>query len=215
MSGTRSLLLFLLLLLSFSWLSTSGILKRTKAGISCNQPKDHLLLKKISDKLLLKATEAKTFVNQKGFNDKTCFLVDMSMSSGQNRFFVYDLSNDSILLSGLVAHGSCDDGFQISPSFSNTVNSGCSSLGKYKIGGPYQGSFGLAYKLYGLDALNSNAYKRNIVLHSYECVPENETDPIPICNSRGCPMTSPGFLKQLKTFIDQSKKPVLLWMFDK
>ncbi len=143
-----------------------------------------------------------------------CALVDMSVGSGKNRFFVYDLDKDSVILAGLVAHGSCDAGFQLAPGFSNTPNSGCSSLGKYKIGNHYKGKFGLAYKLHGLDSLNSHAYERNIVLHSYGCVPEQETDPIPICNSRGCPMVSPGFLNQLALIIDRSKKPLLLWIFD-
>jgi hypothetical protein len=138
----------------------------------------------------------------------------MSITPGKNRFFVYDLMKDSILLQALVAHGSCDAGFQTDPAFSNTINSGCSSLGKYKIGNSYNGGFGLAYKLYGLDSSNKNAFVRNVVLHSYDCVPEQETDPIPICNSRGCPMVSPGFLNQLKFIINKSERPILLWIFE-
>ncbi|MES1220848.1 MAG: murein L,D-transpeptidase catalytic domain-containing protein, partial [Bacteroidota bacterium] len=87
-------------------------------------------------------------------------------------------------------------------------------FGKFKVGNPYAGNFGTAYKIYGLDSSNNNAFNRNIVLHSYTCVPEQETDPIPICNSRGCPMISPGFMEQLKPLINQSKKPILLWIFE-
>jgi len=205
---------FFLLFLSISWLPAAAFWKSSGNGVNFNEPENHSSSTTISEKLLSKASAAKLFVKQKGFNDKIVFLVDMSIASGKNRFFVYDFETDSILYSGLVAHGSCYSGFQVNPTFSNTVNSGCSSLGKYKIGNAYQGNFGLAYKLYGLDSLNSNAYKRNIVLHSYESVPEQETDPEPICNSLGCPMTSPVFLQQLKTIIDNSKKPVLLWIFE-
>jgi L,D-transpeptidase catalytic domain len=160
-----------------------------------------------------KAVSLKEFAGARGYNKEICFLADMSIPSGKNRFFVYDLQKDSILLQGLVAHGSCDRDFQVNTVFSNTTNSGCSSLGRYKVGAGYKGRFGLAYKLYGLDSSNSNAFERNIVLHAYDCVPEQETDPLPICNSRGCPMISPGFLNRLKPVIDHSKKPVLLWMF--
>ena len=156
-----------------------------------------------------KAGSLEYFAMQHSYNDEVCFLLDMNLSSGKNRFFVYDLNSDSVLLRGLVAHGSCDAGFQVNPTFSNTINSGCSSLGRYKLGNSYKGNFGLAYKLHGLDSLNNNAFHRNIVLHSYDCVPEQETDPELICNSRGCPMVSPGFLSQLKTFIGKSKKPIL------
>jgi len=161
-----------------------------------------------------KALFIKQFATAHGFNPSVCFLVDMNIASGKNRFFVYDMAKDSVVLAGLVAHGSCDSGFEINATFSNTANSGCSSVGKYKIGNRYKGKFGFAYKLYGLDSLNSDAYDRNIVLHSYDCVPEQETDPVPICNSRGCPMVSPGFLHQLALIIDKSKKPMVMWIFD-
>lgn len=165
------------------------------------------------NRLKSKGTFLKQFAVDHQYNSSQCFLVDMSLSSGKNRFFVYDMNKDSVLVEGLVAHGSCDNGFQISPGFSNTMNSGCSSLGKYEIGNSYNGKFGLAYKLYGLDSLNSHAFQRNIVLHSYDCVPEQETDPLPICNSRGCPMVSPGFLNRLKLYINKSERPILLWIF--
>jgi len=165
-------------------------------------------------RLQAKAILLKQFALAHRFNASVCFLIDMNIASGKNRFFVYDMEKDSAALAGLVAHGSCDAGFQTDARFSNIVSSGCSSLGKYMIGTSYKGVFGLAYKLYGLDSLNSHAYQRNIVLHSYDCVPEQETDPIPICNSRGCPMVSPGFLNQLAVIIEKSKKPMLLWIFD-
>lgn len=83
-----------------------------------------------------------------------------------------------------------------------------------KIGSSYKGKFGLAYKLHGLDATNSNAYKRFVVLHSHECVPENETAPLPICQSDGCPTVSPDFLKTLSIIIDSSKRAVLLSIYE-
>ncbi|HVS97394.1 MAG TPA: murein L,D-transpeptidase catalytic domain family protein [Puia sp.] len=161
-----------------------------------------------------KAARAKAFVSSHGFNQDFCFLVDMHLPSGKNRFFVYDLHKDSILLSGMVAHGGGGDLFAATPRFSNLNGSNCTALGRYRIGHPYQGRFGMAYKLYGLDTTNDQAFARNIVLHSYWLVPEKETWPVPICNSRGCPMVSAAFLKNLQPFIDQSRRPVCLWIFD-
>lgn len=168
---------------------------------------------KPTQKLFDKATSLGEFAKSKSYNSNLCFLIDMSIESGKNRFFVYDMKKDSILLSGLVAHGSCDDGFSREAIFSNKVNSGCSSLGRFKVGNAYNGNFGIAYKLHGLDSSNNNAFKRFVVLHSYECVPEQETHPVPICNSRGCPMVSPGFIEKLKPIINASKKPILLWIY--
>jgi hypothetical protein len=139
----------------------------------------------------------------------------MGLPSRTYRFFVVDLERNTLLLVGMVAHGSGNHTFAVTPSFSNTEGSSCTSLGRYRIGASYAGRFGRAYKLYGLDSTNSEAFRRNIVLHSFSYVPEAETDPYPICNSRGCPMVSLGFLQQLEPPIDHSPRPILLWIFDK
>lgn len=137
----------------------------------------------------------------------------MNEPSGKDRFFIYDLKKDSILHSGLVTHGRCNELWNDGRMYSNEVGSACTSPGKYKVGKPYQGVFGLAYKLYGLDSTNSNAFKRYVVLHSHECVPDGEVDPLPICRSDGCPTVSENFLKKLAGIIDKSSKPVLLWIY--
>ncbi|HWB24920.1 MAG TPA: murein L,D-transpeptidase catalytic domain family protein [Chitinophagaceae bacterium] len=165
-------------------------------------------------KLKAFAAEAKSFTALNGYNTKFCFLLDMNLGSGQYRFFVYDLAHDSVLMAGLVAHGSCNKNFLMDAKFSNRPGCGCSAKGKYKVGYKYKGRFGTAYKLYGLDSTNNKAFERNIVLHSYYMVPDRETDPLPICNSLGCAMVSANFIKQLSVKLDASKKPVLLWMFE-
>jgi L,D-transpeptidase-like protein len=152
------------------------------------------------------------YASDNGFNTSHCFVIDMSIASGQKRFFVYNLKKDSIEYAGLVAHGSGSDATTGSI-FSNTPGSNCTSLGKYKIGKPYYGTFGLAYKLYGLDKTNSNAFNRFVVLHAHACVPDNEIKPMEICRSWGCPTVSPTFLTHLKTYLDNSKQPILLWIF--
>jgi hypothetical protein len=181
--------------------------RRTYAPLTKKDAKNRGSLHTKGDSLQL-------FARKKKYNEEICFLVDMSIPSGKNRFFVYNMKKDSLLLEGLVAHGSCDNGFQAGPVFSNKVNSGCSSLGRFKVGNSYAGNFGTAFKLHGLDSTNSNAFDRFIVLHSYECVPEEQTDPVPICNSRGCPMVSPGFLERLKPIIKGSAKSLVLWIYE-
>jgi hypothetical protein len=141
------------------------------------------------------------------------FLVDMHLPSGKNRFFIYDQSKDSIIGSGLVAHGHGNNGFSFTPIFSNRPGSGCTALGKYKVGKIYRGSFGPAYRLFGLDSSNSHAINRNIVLHGHDCVPNREPYPEPICNSSGCVMVSPAFLSVIRSLLDTAKRPVLLWVF--
>jgi hypothetical protein len=148
------------------------------------------------------------------FNTEFCFIINMRRESGSNRFFIYDLSEDSIIDAGLVTHGRCNERWLNGRKYDNKIGCGCTSLGKYRIGKPYNGTFGLAYKLHGLDSTNTNAFKRYVVLHAHECVPNEEVKPYPICQSDGCPTVSHAFLKKLATKIDASPKPILLYIYD-
>lgn len=209
----KILLLLLILILSFAWLSSSGIWKRTNASLAGSTSKKHDPAVNTIKKLRLKADDAADFIKQKNFNDNICFLVDMSLSSGQNRFFVYDLKKDTLQNSGLVTHGRCNKNWLEGRKYDNTVGCGCTSLGKYKVGYSYNGKFGLAFKLYGLDKTNDKAFSRFVVLHSHDCVPETEVAD-DICQSDGCPTVAPGFLQQLKPIITRSDRPLLLWIFE-
>jgi hypothetical protein len=208
----RSLLLIFFLLLSFTWLFSSGVWEKA-TNLPENNPTSILVTNSSLEKAKLKAASAKLFAKQKGYNDNICFLIDMSMRSGQNRFFVFNLKKDTLQNSGLVTHGRCNEDWLEGRKYGNTVGCGCSSLGKYKIGHSYNGRFGLAYKLYGLDKTNDKAFERFVVLHSHECVPETEIKD-EICQSDGCPTVSPNFLQYLKPIINTSKKPVLLWVYE-
>lgn len=165
-------------------------------------------------KLKSEITEIKRFLGKSPkYNSDVAFFLDMKVESGRNRFFVYDLKNNKLINKGLVGHGSgSETGIRGELKFSNIESSNCSSLGKYAIGYSYFGSFGKAYKLYGLDKTNSNAFNRNIVLHKYADIPFEE-QPYPICNSLGCPMVNEKFFGALEKLIDNSKKKIILVMY--
>ena len=92
-------------------------------------------LKAAALRLKQKAVLAKEYLAANGFNSDICFMVDMSIPSGKNRFFVYNIKKDSVEFTSLVSHGSgswkpnCDDQLV----FSNLTNSNATSLGRYKI----------------------------------------------------------------------------------
>lgn len=147
------------------------------------------------------------------YNNKIAFFVDMKIPSGKNRFFVYDLKEDKIIDKGLVAHGSgSETGTKGKLRFSNVPNSLSTSLGKYYIGKHYYGKFGRAYKLYGLDKTNSNAFKRDIVFHYYYDVPYEEKDGY-ICNSFGCPMVNKKYFDRISRLIDSSESNILMSIY--
>ncbi|MBB4805379.1 hypothetical protein HNP38_000651 [Chryseobacterium defluvii] len=160
-----------------------------------------------------KILEIKNYVKGKKYNQDLAVFINFKIHSGKYRYFVYDLKNDKVLQQAVVAHGS---GSVVQNSntlaFSNIEGSYQSSLGKYEIRESYVGKFGKSYRLQGLDSTNSNAMQRAIVLHSYYCIPDKESEQ-PACLSLGCPMLSANAFKQSAQYIDHSGKPIILYAF--
>jgi hypothetical protein len=162
-------------------------------------------------RLLDRVKTIKQFISTNSkYNNELAFFIDMRIMSGKNRFIVYDLKNDKIVDQGLVAHGIGSETLNNEElKFSNANSSFCTALGKYYIGNDYLGKFGKAYKLYGLDPTNSNAFARSIVLHKYDKVPYEEQDRA-ICHSLGCPMVNEIYYGRIEKLIDTSKRNIIL-----
>jgi len=163
------------------------------------------------ERLLDRVKNIKEFISTNPkYNTEFAFFIDMRIMSGKNRFIVYDLKNGKIADQGLVAHGlGTNNRIEGELKFSNENSSFCTSLGKYYIGQNYNGQYGKAYKLFGLDATNNNAFARNIVLHKYNDVPYEEQDR-PICLSLGCPMVNEMYYSRIEKLIDNSKNKIIL-----
>ncbi|WP_213278419.1 murein L,D-transpeptidase catalytic domain-containing protein [Chryseobacterium indologenes] len=169
----------------------------------------------------IKAEEALRFCNSKALNNDFCILIDMSLHSGVNRFFVWDFKNNKISKKYLVGHGcgpnswSKDDS-KANPGFSNEDGSHLSSLGKYKLKGRGYSDWGIniKYLMHGLEETNSNALKRFIVFHSWEMMSDNEVFPKGSPEGWGCPTVSNNAMKEIDPMIQSSKKPVLMWIYN-
>lgn len=165
--------------------------------------------------------EASEFCKENQYNEDYYFLLDLSVHSGKNRFFIYDFKSNKIIDKNLVTHGSCDQ-FEENPDkwkkvkFDNRVNSHCSMKGKYKIGNRDYSSWGInvKYWLHGLESTNKSAVKRVVVLHSWDAVKNFEIYPRHSPLSWGCPAVSDDFMKKLDERLQQTKKPVLLWIIE-
>ena len=172
------------------------------------------------DSTRIKAQEAYSFCVKNKMNSDFCILIDMSQHSGLKRFFVWDFNDDTIVNSFLVGHGCCDgqwntDQSKNNPTFSNVPDSHCSSLGKYKIGERAYSNWGvnIKYVLHGLEESNNNAYKRVIVFHSWEAVSDEEVYPNGTPEGWGCPTVSNASFKLIDPLLQESQKPVLMWMY--
>ena len=166
-----------------------------------------------TENLLLYAIVMKQYAKENDLDTTYAFISNMGMLSTKKRFFVINLVTMEVECSGLVSQGRGLGRTKYDKQYSNSIESKCTSLGRYKISNKYKGSYGESYKLVGLDSSNQNAVKRNIVLHQMGCIPDDENI-APTCVSEGCPAVSPNFLSGLANIIDTRKNPVLLWVFD-
>ena len=173
------------------------------------------------DKTRSRAKEALAFCKARSYNTDFCILVDMSLHSGIKRFFVWSFRADSITHRFMVGHGCCDypwslDASRDQPTFSNKDGSHCSSLGKYRIGARGYSDWGIRikYLMHGLEASNSNALARNIVLHSWDEVPDREVYPAGTAEGWGCPTLSNNSMRILDAKLKSATGPVLMWMYN-
>ena len=117
-------------------------------------------------------------------------IADFDLRSSEPRLFLFDV-RDNRVQSYLCAHGigsegPTDDGF--ASVFSNVSGSNCTSLGIYRCAETYIGKHGFSMRLDGLEATNSNARARAIVVHGANYVsPEMIRQTGRIGRSDGCP----------------------------
>lgn len=159
-----------------------------------------------------KAEEAYSFVKKNTMNDKFCILIDMSYDIYTRRLFVWNFETNSVMEKSVTVHGFGGGSDEENVVFSNTPNTYCSSEGKYRIGARSPSKFGIHihYKLHGLEPTNSNAYKRTIVVHSYE---QLFCDYPMFGSSAGCVVVCDDMMRYLDGLLKDESKPVLLWIF--
>ncbi len=172
-----------------------------------------------SARMRAKADSALIFCHAKGMNTEFCLLTDMAVHPGRYRLWVWDFQKGAVVLSTLCCHG-CGGGSTLStPVFSNVPGSNCTSLGKYRLGARSWSNWGIHvhYKMHGLEKTNDNAYKRIVVLHSFDPVPEREMHPLcpPMGWSLGCPVISNEAMHTIDSMMQKARNPqVLLWIYD-
>jgi hypothetical protein len=165
------------------------------------------------EEILLYAVVLKKYAAENGYDTTYAFLANMGQLTTTKRLYLIDLTSMKIVNKGLVSHGRGKGSSVYVKQYSNAPGSNCTSLGKYKIMSSYTGNYGYSYRMDGLEKSNSNALKRNIVLHSMSCIPDKENY-APACVTEGCPAVSQQFLYSMQPIIQSRKAPMLFWIFD-
>lgn len=121
-------------------------------------------------------------------NFKYIAIVDFSKPSTEQRFFLLDLTDTSVVCTDYVCHGKYS-GENYATSFSNQIESNKSSLGFYRLSEMYMGAHGLSIRMDGLDnGFNNNARKRAIVMHTADYANESVIKELGrFGRSLGCP----------------------------
>ncbi|HTL10620.1 MAG TPA: murein L,D-transpeptidase catalytic domain family protein [Chitinophagaceae bacterium] len=145
-----------------------------------------------------------------GNNTDYAIMVNLGIKTGKKRFFLVDLTSNTIIKSGIVAEGSGDMTAVAEKKYSNDLGSTSTALGVYSIGKRTSKD---AYRLQGLQETNSNAAKRGMLLQATEDVPSDEIA-FPLIKTSGSLSLSPGFFKEISAVLNASTKPVLLWVYD-
>lgn len=106
---------------------------------------------------------------------------------------VWDFESQRAILACPVSHGSGSSKSHQRSAYatlSNEDGSHLSSLGLALVAERYEGRYGIAYRLDGLDASNSNLRPRCVVLHGWEHTTSYPIWPRATVGSFGCPVLS-------------------------
>ncbi len=115
-------------------------------------------------------------------------VIDFSLPSSEERLWLFNLADGSLVLRELVAHGK-NSGDRDANAFSNIEGSYQSSIGLFKAAESYSGAHGYSLRLDGLEpGFNDLARQRAIVIHGADYVEKSWVNKYGrIGRSHGCP----------------------------
>jgi hypothetical protein len=124
--------------------------------------------------------------------DSLITIIDYTLPSSEERFFVINLRQNKIIYKTLVAHGR-NSGELYATRFSNRAQSHQSAIGFYITGAPYMGGQGYSMQLTGVDTgYNDQARMRSIVVHgAHYATPQYVRQYGRLGRSFGCPALPP------------------------
>lgn len=153
-----------------------------------------------------------SYCHERGYNTDIALFIDLSRHSGRRRFVAWDFKAQRPIFSCPVSHGSGSERSHVRSAYarlSNEDGSHLSSLGRALIGERYEGRYGTAYRLDGLDATNSNLRSRCVVLHSWEHTTSYPIWPRATVGSFGCPVLSRTMFSRLDTLLQSHTKVII------
>ena len=152
------------------------------------------------------------YCHREGYNTKVALFVDMSRHSGRRRFVAWDMVQNVPIFTSPVSHGSGAMESHVRSAyarFSNEDGSHLSSLGYALVAERYVGRYGVAYRLDGLSATNSNLRSRCVVLHGWEHTTSLQIWPLSTVGSFGCPVLSRKMMRMVDELLQLHDRVVI------
>ena len=159
-----------------------------------------------------RAQALREFCSREGYNTRVALFVDLSRHSGRRRFVAWDMERNMPIFTCPVSHGSGAERSHVRSAYARTSNadgSHLSSLGRALIAERYEGRYGVAYRLDGLDATNSNLRPRCVVLHGWEHTTSFPIFPCATVGSFGCPVLSRKMMRRVDELLQQHDRVIL------
>ncbi len=135
-------------------------------------------------------------------NDSLLTLIDFSLPSNTERFFIVNIIRNRIICRSLVSHGK-NSGDLYARKFSNKSHSFESSLGFFITGNEYLGAQGYSLQLLGMDkGFNDHSQERGIVIHGAQYATREYASKYGrLGRSLGCPALPPSMSKTVINLI--------------
>lgn len=162
-----------------------------------------------------RAEALREFCCKEGYNTDVVLFVDASRHSGRRRFVAWSFERNAPMFTCPVSLGSGAKESHVRSAyaeFSNNEGSHLSSLGRALVAERYEGRYGVAYRLDGLDESNSNLRPRCVVLHGWEYTTSYPIWPRAMVGSHGCPVLSRAMMQSLDEIL-QSRQRVVIEIF--
>lgn len=146
-------------------------------------------------------------------NSSYLTIIDYSIASNKNRFFIINMETKSIEHQSIIAHGK-NSGQLMATKFSNVSESRMSSIGFYTTGLIYNGKYDYSLKLHGLEKSNNNAFDRGVVIHSADYATKDflKKNGNVLGRSFGCPALPH---ENYKNIVDKIKNGSCLFIYGK
>lgn len=159
-----------------------------------------------------RASKLLEFCRKEGYNTRIALFVDLSRHSGRRRFVAWSFERNAPLFTAPVSHGSGSQSSHVRSAYarlSNEDGSHLSSVGRALVAERYEGRYGVAYRLDGLEATNSNLRPRCVVLHGWEHTTSYPIFPLATTGSFGCPVLSRSMMQRVDELIKLERGVVM------